>query len=46
MHGLMLESAEEGEDPRFEIATASGSNVMLWYRSVLGEHPMFWKIQT
>lgn len=28
MRGLLLESAE-GEDPGFEIATASGSNVML-----------------
>lgn len=31
--GLLLESAEDGEDPGFAITTASVSNVMFCYRS-------------
>lgn len=31
--GLLLESAEDGEDPGFAITTASVSNVILCYRS-------------
>lgn len=29
---LLLESAEDREDPGFAVTTASVSNVMLWYR--------------
>lgn len=29
---LLLESAEDREDPGFAVTTASVSNVVLWYR--------------